>query len=68
MKIRRLFKESVGYNMVVEMENGSFSNFLMTPMRKITEIDLTPIPYYRAVGKAAEEAPEYMYTMYGLTK
>lgn len=68
MKIKKLFKESMGYSMVVEREDGSFSKFLMTPARKIAENDLTPLPYYRPVGRAAEEAPKYMYTMYGLTK
>lgn len=68
MKIKRLFKESMGYSMITEMEDGSFAKFLITPSRKIAEKDLTPLPYYQAAGKAAEEAPEYMYTMYGLTK
>lgn len=68
MKVKRLFKESMGYSMVAEKEDGEFVKFLMIPARHITEGDLQPLLYYRAVGKAAEEVPEYMYTMYGLTK
>lgn len=69
MKIKRLFETpSMPMYMVIETPDGRYAKFFITPARKITEKDLQPVPYYRVIGKAAEEAKEYMYKMYGLTK
>lgn len=55
-------------HMVIENMDGRFARFLITPTREITENDLTYLPYYRAIGRSAEEAKGYMYSMYGFTK
>lgn len=69
MKVKRLLQaQSLPYHMVAELIDGRFAKFSIVPAREITDKELTILPYYRAVGRAAEEAPEYMYQMYGLTK
>lgn len=69
MKIRKLFNSRIyPYHMVLETTGGAYMKFLITPARVIGENDLTPLPYYRAVGRNEEEAPEYLYKMYGLEK
>lgn len=69
MKVKRLLQaQSLPYHMVAELIDGRFAKFSIVPAREITDKDLTIIPYYRVVGRAAEEAQEYMYQMYGLSK
>lgn len=69
MKIKKLFRFG-GYvnHMVLETVDGEYKKFYISPARKIVESDLTPVPYYRAKGKNAEEAESYIYKMYGLEK
>lgn len=69
MKVKRLLQaQNLPHHMVAELIDGQYARFDIVPAREITDKDLTILPYYRAVGRAAEEAPEYMYQMYGLTK
>lgn len=69
MKIKMLFGDaSLPAHMVAETLNGKFIKFLSTPFRKVEEEELSPLPYYRAIGRNAEEAPEYIYRQYGLEK
>lgn len=69
MKIKRLFNSNnYPAHMVAETVDGNFVKFLATPFRKIQENDLSPLPYYQAKGKNAEEAPDYVYKSYGLEK
>lgn len=42
--------------------------FARSPFREITETDLSPLPGYIAKGNNAEEAPEYLYRVYGFEK
>lgn len=69
MVVKKLFL-SANYptHMVVEIETGRYGKFLAVPARKVREDEVTPLPAYIAKGNNAEEAPEYMYTMYGLEK
>ena len=69
MRIAKLMKDSgMPYNMVIEAVDGKCYMFRAAPFRKITEKDLTPLPYYQNKGKRAEEACSWMYAPYGLTK
>lgn len=69
MKVKKLFKDcGLAYRHVVQLCDGRFACFLMSPFRKISEKDLTELPHYRAVGIRAEEAEDYMYKWYGLEK
>lgn len=69
MKIKKLFtKCGTPYHNVVQLCNGSFAKFFAIPARKISDRDLTQIPYYPNAGKKASEAEEYMYSLYGLEK
>lgn len=69
MKVKILFKsDNKPVHMVVQGVDGQFCQFLATPVRKITENDLKPLPHYIAKGKQAEEAEPYMYQIYGLEK
>lgn len=69
MKVRRLFLAAMYRNrLVVEKVDGTYWSFFDTPARTVKELDLTPMKYYRAVGRNAAEAPDYMYKIYGLQK
>lgn len=69
MVVKRLLQASnMPYHMVVELTDGRFARFRVVPFRAITEEDLEPVPYYRAVGRGADEEQAYMYSMYGLKK
>lgn len=69
MRIKTLFRFGPYVNyMVLETVEGEYKKFYISPARKITESDLTPVPYYQAKGKNAEEAEPYIYKMYGLEK
>lgn len=69
MVVKRLLQATnMPYHMVVELMDGRFARFLIVPFRAITEDDLEPVPYYRAVGRCADEEQAYMYSMYGLVK
>lgn len=56
------------YHHVVELLDGRYMKFLISPSRKIMEEDLTALPHYIAAGKKGEEAAPYMYKLYGLEK
>lgn len=69
MKIKKLFKDcGIAYHHVLQLCDGSFAKFLISPYREISESDLIKIPYYRAFGAKAEEADPYIYKLYGLKK
>ena len=69
MIVEKLYKsQKYPYHMVLEKEKGKFFKFSAAPFRKITEQDLSPLPYFRPVGRDGEEAPGYMYRAYGLEK
>lgn len=69
MEIKKLYKTlSEPYHMVLETLDGSFMRFYIAPFRKIAESDLTPVPYFVARGRNAEEAQDYFYKLYGLEK
>ena len=54
--------------MVLETVYCEYKQFYRSLARKIVKSDLTPVPYYRAKGKNADEAEAYIYKMYGLEK
>ena len=69
MKVKRLMANTgLARHEVVEMADGKYYRFEMTPAREITEKDLTEVPYYNPVGEHAEEAGIWMYNMYGPEK
>ncbi len=69
MKIKKLFlSNGFPYHLVIETITGEYKKFYILPSRNITEADLTPVPYWKPVGKRSEEAPWYMYKMYGFEK
>lgn len=69
MKIKKLYAFGPLVNhYVVQTVDGTFAKFRITPFRTISEADLTPVPFYRAEGNNGEEAPDYLYKLYGLTK
>ena len=69
MKVKRLFKsDNFPAHMVAETIDGNFVKFLAAPFREVQEKDLSPLPYYQANGKNAEEAETYMYGVYGLER
>lgn len=69
MIVKKLYKsQKYPYHMVLEKEEGKFFKFSAAPFRKITEQDLSPLPYFRPVGRDGEEAQGYMYRAYGLEK
>lgn len=69
MLIKKLFKADCFFNlMVIETLNGEYKKFNICPFRKITEKDLSPLPYWNPAGQNGEEAESYMYRMYGLEK
>lgn len=55
-------------HMVVETEKEVYGKFLATPARKVQEEDITSLPAYVAKENNAEEAPDYLYRMYGLER
>lgn len=69
MTVSKLFaSDNYPYQMVCQMQDGSFKRFQRTPIRVITEKDLLPFPFYQAVGNNSVEAEPYMYDIYGLNK
>ena len=69
MKVKKLYTaQKFPRYMVIETLTGEMKMFLITPVRKIEESDLIPLPNFKPVGRNGEEAQEYMYKMYGLTK
>lgn len=68
MKIKKLFIGiGLPYCCVIQLLDGSFAKFFISPFRNITEKDLSII-YYIPSGKHKEEAPEYLYHLYGFEK
>lgn len=69
MIVEKLFlSRNFPIHMVVETEKGVYGKFLATPARKIREKDITGLHAFVPRGRNSEEAPAYMYKMYGLTK
>lgn len=69
MVVKKLFlSQNFPAHMVVETEKGVYGKFLATPAREVQTEDITPLPAYVAKGNNAEEAPDYLYRMYGLGK
>lgn len=69
MKVKRLLQaNSMPYHMVVELVDGRFASFLISPFREIKDADLKALPFYRAAGRNGIEAPGYMYGLYGFEK
>ena len=69
MKIRKLYNPpSSPMHMVVETVEGRFLKFFITPFRKITEKDLSPLPGFVPNGNNGTEAFDYMYRFYGFEK
>lgn len=69
MVVKKLFlSQNFPAHMVVETEKGVYGKFLATPAREVQTEDITPLPAYVAKGNNAEEAPDYLYRMYGLEK
>jgi hypothetical protein len=54
--------------MYLQAVNDEFYSFFITPIRELTEKDLTPAPYYRPYGNYGQEAKYYTYNMYQLEK
>lgn len=69
MKVKKMFKSSnLGMRYVVQKCDGGYASFMASPFREIREEDLKRMPFFRAIGKNAEEAEEFMYNLYGLEK
>lgn len=69
MKIKKLYASGKFVNnYVVKTVDDTFARFRITPFRTITEADLTPVPFYCDEGNNGEEAADYIYKLYGLTK
>ena len=69
MEIKKLYiARRYPYHMVLETLTGEMMKFYIAPIRHLAISDLTPVPYYNVQGNNAEEAPNYMYTIYGLEK
>lgn len=69
MVVEKLFlSQNFPSHMVVETEKGVYGKFLATPARMVQEEDITSLPAYTAKGNNAEEAPDYLYRMYGLER
>lgn len=69
MVVEKLFlSQNFPSHMVVKTEKGVYEKFLATPARKVQEEDITSLPTYAAKGNNAEEAPDYLYRMYGLKR
>lgn len=69
MVVRKLFlSQNFPAHMVVETEKGVYGKFLAAPARKVQKEDITSLPAYAAKGNNAEEAPDYLYRMYGLKR
>lgn len=69
MKVKKLYASlnSLPY-FIVEMPDGKFYKFIITPFRKVTEKDLSPLPYFIPRGNNGKEAKSYFYKFYGLEK
>ena len=69
MKISKLFYSRNFYNnMVLKTLEGEYRTFTIAPFRTITDSDLHPIEAYPENGDYAEEAPEYLYHLYGFER
>lgn len=69
MKVKNLYATEKYPNVYfVEIMEGEFYEFFITPFRKITENDLRPAPGYRPFGNMGAEARPYAYEVYGLEK
>ena len=69
MKIKKLYNPpSAPMHLVIETVEGKFFKFFITPFRKITEKDLSPLPGFVPKGNNSTEAFGYMYKLYGLEK
>lgn len=69
MKVEKMYISNVFSNQyVVKKENGMYARFAISPIRQISERDLTNVPFYQETGNNSKEAPEYMYKLYGLHK
>ena len=69
MVVEKLFlSQNFPSHMVVETEKGVYGKFLATPARKVREEDITSLPAYVANVNNAEEAPDYLYRMYGMER
>lgn len=69
MKIKKLFQSDIlFYYMVLETTDGQYKKFFISPFRKLSEEDLTPIPHWHPSGVNGIEADPYMYKFYGLEK
>ena len=69
MKVRKLYNPpSAPMHLVIETVGGEFFKFNITPFRKITEKDLSPLPAFVPIGNNGTEAYAYMYRFYGLEK
>ncbi len=69
MKIKRLLEApTLAMKNVIETADGRYMAFDVSPYRKLTEADLSPLPHYQAAGNNASEMPEYVLPLYGLEK
>lgn len=69
MKVKKMFKfGGIACRHVVQLTDGSYASFLMSPFRDISYSDLQKLPHYRDKGARSEEAEPYMYKLYGLQK
>lgn len=69
MKIKKLFKDSgMLQHHVMQLCDGSYVRFFITPYRKISERDITQVPHYTPAGNRGEEAENHLYKLYGLEK
>lgn len=69
MEIKKLFmSNNFPQHYVLQAQDENFYRFYMTPFRHLTAADLTPMPYYQEKGENAQEAPLYLYKLYGLEK
>ena len=70
MKVKKLYNvpNYSQTHLVVETTDGKFYSFNHTPFRKITEDDLSPLHGFIPKGNHDQEAPDFMYCIYGLEK
>ena len=69
MKVKKLYASlNTPSHFTVEMPDGRFCKFIITPFRKITEKDLSPLPGFFPKGNNGKEAKSYFYKFYGLEK
>lgn len=69
MIVKKLFaSENTPWDFTVQTTDGNFYRFSAIPSRHITENDLTPLPYFRPIGRNGKEADATLYRFYGLQK